>query len=184
MKRPTLERDTSTASAISTTKTSDLTTMNLHHPSKTMTTLTRLRGQQEPIPVTPNKSVDEDEHSTILNTFNDKTAQNGSDQEEQQSDMYAPLSYDEADEDQLAEFFMTLDIDVSFGDSETVINNISEVSPNTERQSAKRRRLSNSGDSFSSSFSEETYDYDGNEELQRKQNIFRTSSTRKVAPIE
>lgn len=163
--------------------------MNLPHPSKTTTTLTRLRGQQEPITVTPHKSIDEDERSTIRNTFNDKKStfadENGSDREEQQSDMYAPLSYDEADENQLAEFFMTLDIDVSFGDSETVINNMSEASPNTERQSAKRRRLSNSGDSISSSLSEETYDYYGNEELQRKQHIFRTSSTRgKVAPIE
>jgi hypothetical protein len=42
--------------------------------------------------------------------------------------------------------------------------------------------LSNSGDSFSSSFSDETYNHDGNG-LQRKQSSL-TGSTRQVAPME
>lgn len=128
-----------------------------------MTTLTRLRQQQD-------ISVNDEESSTVqIANINE------SKQEEQHPDLYTPLSYDEADENQLAEFFTTLDIDISFGGCNSVINNISQVSESTGRQSAKRRRLSNDGDSLSSSFSDESYDYDGTG-LQRKQD--------QVAPIE
>jgi len=137
-----------------------------------MTTLTRLRDQQKPYSVTTSNSIDCDDSPTIRNTFNDeKPAIAEPDQQEQQNqfDLYIPLSPEEADEDQLAEFFNTLDIDVSFGGCDNdVINNISEVSTNTERHSAKRRRLSASGNSYSTSFSDETDDYD-DIGLQRKQ---------------
>lgn len=135
-----------------------------------MTMLTRLRQQQEPYDVTPLN-----EESTIVEI-------NQLNQQEEQSDLYTPLAYEEADENQLADFFMTLDFDVSFGGCDNVISNMSEVSTNRERQSAKKRRLSNSGDSFSSSFSDETYNHDGNG-LQRKQSSL-TGSTRQVAPME
>ncbi len=128
--------------------------------------LTRLRQQQEPTtPVTPIISADEsDDSSTIQNIFNKKTsgqsADDLTDHNGQTIDLYTPLSYDEADEDQLVEFFTTIDIE-SFGECENVIDNLSEISLETTRQTTKRRRLSNSGDSCSTAFSDEAYDYDG-----------------------
>ena len=133
---------------------------NLSNSSKTKTMLARLRQQQE---------TDEAE----INQLN---------QQQEPLDLYTPLAYEEADENQLADFFTTLDIDVSFGGCDNVINNMSEVSTNRERQSAKRRRLSNGGDSFSSSYSDEIYNHDGTG-LQRKGSGL-IDSTRQVAPIE
>eukprot|EP00531_Pseudo-nitzschia_arenysensis_P016366 CAMPEP_0116133978 /NCGR_PEP_ID=MMETSP0329-20121206/10401_1 /TAXON_ID=697910 /ORGANISM="Pseudo-nitzschia arenysensis, Strain B593" /LENGTH=155 /DNA_ID=CAMNT_0003628659 /DNA_START=152 /DNA_END=619 /DNA_ORIENTATION=- len=144
------------------------------YSSKTMTTLTRLRQQHEPTTaVTPIHSADEsDDSSTIQNNFNKMTSEQSAnasaDHNEQTVDLYTPLSYDEADEDQLVDFFTTIDID-SFGECENVINNLSEIPLETTRQTTKRRRLSNSGDSCSTAFSEDTYGYDGTE-MQRKQN--------------
>ena len=134
---------------------------NLSNSSKTKTMLARLQHQQE---------TDEAE----INQLN---------QQQEQLDLYAPLAYEEADENQLAEFFTTIDIDVYFGGCDNVINNMSEVSTNRERQSAKRRRLLNGGDSFSSSFSDETYNYDGTG-LQRKEIPVTDSSSCQVCPIE
>ena len=144
--------------------------------------LTRMRQQQdEPKPVvTPMKSANQnDDSSTIQNVFNIKTSVeqnvNASDHHDhQQIDLYRPLSYDEADENQLVDIFTTIDIEVSFGEYENVIKNLSEIPLDTERQSAKRRRLSNSGDSYSTAFTDETKDYDGTE-LPRK---------REDAPVE
>lgn len=137
--------------------------MNTYHSSKTMTMLKRLRQQQNEQNIAPIDSTDEDESSTVQNIFVEKKNRIPSNGEEQQpqSDLYTPLSYDEADEDQLAEFFTTIDIDSSFGGFGSVIDNLSEVPLESTRQSAKRRRLSNSGDSCSTAFSDETYEYDG-----------------------
>merc|ERR1719343_1255232 len=97
--------------------------------------------------------------SVVQNICDEFTVNNTN--ESDQSDLYLPLTYDEADEDQLAELFRTLDIDVSFGGFDTYINNISKVSIDSERHSTKRRRLSNSADSYASSFSDDADDYDG-----------------------
>jgi len=149
------------------------------HSSKTMTMLARLRQQQEPKTVAPLNSTDEDESSTIQNIFNEKKTpiqtNNDSDETEQQPDLYTPLSYDEADENQLVEFFMNIDIDASFGGFGNAIDNLSEVPLDSTRHSTKRRRLSNSGDSVSTAFSEDTFEYVG----ARKQ-----GSTQQDAPVE
>ena len=151
--------------------------MNINHSSNSARSIHRDWQQQDPYSPTPLKVVDEDETSMIEKNF-DKSAVNDNDQS-YQSDLYSPLTYEEADEDKLAEFFQTLDIDFSFGECDTYINNISTVSTDTERQSTKRRRLSNSADSYSSSFSDDTDDNDG-AELQRKQNRF----GREESPVE
>merc|ERR1712224_180655 len=151
-------------------------TMNTyHHSSKSMTTLTRLREQQETYNVTPYHSEEEEDLSTVDNKSDDKKStitdsttpsnqqepRNELQQSEPQNepDLFTPLSYDEASEDQLAEFFTNIDIDVSFGGCDSIINNMADLSEDTSRHT-KRRRLSNSGDSFSTSFSDEIYDYD------------------------
>ena len=160
-------------------------TMNIS-ASKTMTMLNRLRQQQEPKSAAPLNSKDEDDNSTVQNIFVKKSPINNasdSDHQEPQPDLYTPLSYDEADENQLVDFFTTIDIDASFGGFDNVINNLSDVPLNSSRQSAKRRRLSNGGDSCSTSFSDEMYDYDG-AELQRKQGAFGTDSSLENAPVE
>lgn len=147
------------------------------HASKTMSTLTRLRRQQPPYRITPSNSEDEeDERSTIRSTFDiklvladdDVTEQEHQSQEEQQrSDLFTPLTPEEADEEQLAEFFKMLDVDTAFGECvpprtltfDNVINNMSDltcdIDMETEGHSSKRKRVS-PGDvsSFSSSFTE------------------------------
>ena len=152
--------------------------MSTYHSSKTMTMLNRLRQQQDTQNIVSLNSTDEDESSTIQNIFNQKksptSSANDSEDQQPQSDLFTPLSYDEADENQLAEFFTTIDIDASFGGFGDVIDNLSEVPLESTRQSAKRRRLSNDGASCSTAFSDETYEYDG-AELQRKQ---------ETAPVE
>jgi len=161
---------TTTTSSTFTIESSNTITMNTSpHSSKTMTMLTRLRQQQEPEKVVPVNTTDEDESSTIQNIFNEKktpiNTNDDSDKQEQQPDMYTPLSYDEADENQLVEFFMTIDIDASFGGFGNVIDNLSEVPLDSTRHSTKRRRLSSSGDSVSTAFSEDTFEYDGARKL-------------------
>eukprot|EP00533_Pseudo-nitzschia_delicatissima_P012373 CAMPEP_0197273354 /NCGR_PEP_ID=MMETSP1432-20130617/11166_1 /TAXON_ID=44447 /ORGANISM="Pseudo-nitzschia delicatissima, Strain UNC1205" /LENGTH=152 /DNA_ID=CAMNT_0042739005 /DNA_START=108 /DNA_END=566 /DNA_ORIENTATION=+ len=152
-----------------------------------MTMLTRMRQQQDPKSVTPIQSDDEnDDASTIQNIFNNKNSDystNVSSNNDQQIDLFTPLSYDEADENQLVEFFTTIDIDVSFGECDSIINNLSKIPSDTTRNATKRRRLSNSGDSCSTAFSDESYDYDG-DSLQRKQDPFGTGTTLRDAPIE
>lgn len=144
-----------------------------------MTMLTRMRQQEEPKSVSPIQSDDEnDDASTIQNIFNNKNSEysTNASSNDQQIDLFTPLSYDEADENQLVDFFATFDIDVSFGECDNVINNLSEIPLDTTRNTTKRRRLSNSGDSYSTAFSDESYDYDG-DRLQRKQEY-------RDAPIE
>lgn len=152
-----------------------------------MTMLTRIRQQQEPKSVSPIQSEDEnDDASTIQNIFNNKNSEHNTNaliNNDQQIDLFTPLSYDEADEDQLVEFFSIVDIDVSFGEYDNIINNLSEIPLDTTRNTTKRRRLSNSGDSCSTAFSDESYDYDG-DRLQRKQDPFGTGTTLRDAPIE
>ena len=148
--------------------------MNTYHSSKTMTMLNRIRQQQDTQNIASLNSTDEDESSTIQKNSNEKSdlisSADNSEEHQLQSDLFTPLSYDEADENQLAEFFMTIDIDASFGGFGNVIDNLSEVPLESTRQSAKRRRLSNDGESCSTAFSDETYEYDG-AGLQRKQEI-------------
>ena len=169
------------ASTITTTN-----TMNFHHASKTIKTLNCLRGKQEICKITPNNSKDDDDdnRSTFESSNDDKgitlTPVSGPQSEQHQSDLYTPLSPEEADEDQLAEFFTTLDFDVSFGslppppllsfDMDEVYQSQS-VPETTKRHEMKRRRLS-----FSSYLSDEAgnfnFKYDETEsDLQRKQSI-------------
>jgi hypothetical protein len=161
--RTTTKPNTSTIR--STFKVANPFTMNTYHSSKTMTMLNRLRQQQDTQNIAPLESTEEDESSTVQNIFIEKkspiSSNDDSEEQHQPSDLYTPLSYDEADENQLAEFFTTIDIDASFGGFGNVIDNLSEVPLESTRQSAKRRRLSNSGDSCSTAFSDETYEYDG-----------------------
>ena len=95
--------------------------MKMNLSSKSMTPLTSLRQEQEPYNITPLNSEDEDNVSTIQNTYDEKGSaitnmiQSEQQENQHQFDLYAPLTYEEADENQLAEFFETLDIDVSFG---------------------------------------------------------------------
>merc|ERR1711897_86431 len=90
-----------------------------NHSSNTMKSFNRTRHQRNPYSPTP---LNESEIPMIQNNY-DKSTVNNSNQIDQ-SDLYSPLAYDEADEDQLAEFFRTLDIDVSFGGCD-YINNMS-----------------------------------------------------------
>ena len=134
-----------------------------NHSNKTIKSFNRTRHQRHPYSPTP---LNGSEQPMIQNIY-DHSTENDNNQSHK-SDLYSPLAYDEADEDQLAEFFRTLDIDFSFGGCDH-INNMSQVSTDAERHSIKRRRLSNSADSYASSFSEDADDYDGIG-LQRKQN--------------
>jgi len=63
-----------------------------------------------------------------------------------QFELYTPLTSEEADENLLADISKTLNTDVSSGECDNVINNISKVSTHTEMHNTKRRRLSNSDD--------------------------------------
>jgi len=157
--------------------------MSFHHASKTMKTLNCLRVGQELYKITPNNSEDDDDdRSTSESSYDVKgttlTPVSVPQCERHQSDLYAPLSPEEADEDQLAEFFTTLDFDASFGslppppllsfDMDEVSHSQSD-SETTNKHERKRRRLS-----FSSHLSDEAGDinlqYDETDsDLQRKQ---------------
>ena len=178
--------------------------MNFHHASKTMNTLTRLRQQQQQqqqqsYHITPENSDDEDGGATIRNNHDSKKIKSTvvttspKDQVEQQIDLYTPLTPDEADEDQLAEFFNALDVDVSFGECLTpaLLLNIDNEQKNSsdittsKQHASKRRRVSSGGDSLSSSSSEETDDRNETElGLQRKRSRFGTVSDGNITPIE
>eukprot|EP00535_Pseudo-nitzschia_heimii_P012842 CAMPEP_0197193942 /NCGR_PEP_ID=MMETSP1423-20130617/28298_1 /TAXON_ID=476441 /ORGANISM="Pseudo-nitzschia heimii, Strain UNC1101" /LENGTH=151 /DNA_ID=CAMNT_0042647269 /DNA_START=189 /DNA_END=647 /DNA_ORIENTATION=- len=151
--------------------------MNINDSNKTVRTFHRTRYQQDPYSPTPLNVEDDAETSIIQKPFK-RSALDDINYSEQ-FDLYSPLAYEEADEDQLAELFQTLDIDFSFGGCDTYIKNMSKVSKSADRHTTKRRRLSNSADSYSSSFSDDTDDYDG-AELQRKQDRF----GRENSPVE
>ena len=124
--------------------------MNSHHGSKSMNTLIRLQQNtknddnvyNEEDNSNEEKHKDYDYHATILKNNNIKT---NTDEEHtmkettstNEDDLYAPLSPEEADEDQLAEFFTGLD--VSFLQGEGVICH-----------ATKRRRLLQLSDEDSS----------------------------------
>mmetsp|Transcript_21007 Transcript_21007/g.52106 ORF Transcript_21007/g.52106 Transcript_21007/m.52106 type:complete len:115 (+) Transcript_21007:61-405(+) len=100
---------TTTNRISSTTLSASSLPITMNSPSKTMTMLTRIRQQQEPKSVSPIQSEDEnDDASTIQNIFNNKNSEHNTNaliNNDQQIDLFTPLSYDEADEDQLVEFF-------------------------------------------------------------------------------
>ncbi|VEU41542.1 unnamed protein product [Pseudo-nitzschia multistriata] len=155
--------------------TPNTTTMSFRHESKTMKTLNLLRGEQQPYEVTPTNSEDEDDDSTDqsnrddeeFKTFHGIQSQNDHDHH---SDLYRPLTPEEADEDQLAEFFTALDFDISFGalpltqvqcETDATIHNDSKTLE--EQHTSKRRRL------LISSYSCEEEGDDGRDlNLQRK----------------
>jgi len=147
----------------------------MNRSSEAITTSTRVHQKQEPYSRNPLSAMDESESSMVQNIFKKSVSEEI--EQSDNDDLYKPLSYEEADEDKLAEFFYTLDVDVSFEGCNGVINNMSEISTNTDKHSTKRRRLSNSAGSFSSSFSDDSEDYDG---MQRKQN----RSGRHSVPVE
>ena len=155
--------------------------MNLYHASKpSMNIVTPLRRQQHTIPeISDYKN---DGAATINNTHDDRKTESSTvqmtlftnEKSEQQRccDLYTPLAPEEADEDQLAEFFKALDVDVLFGeccftlpllltddDDKIEVASNSDITT-TERHASKRIRMSSGGDSFSSSYSKDTYDYD------------------------
>eukprot|EP00536_Pseudo-nitzschia_multiseries_P005733 jgi/Psemu1/303576/fgenesh1_kg.112_\ len=146
-----------------------------------MTTLKRLRSQLDPYEITPNNSDDEDDVSPANNNNSNNNNNNNSEAEDDLSsiqstthngdeddtdallrtpgseepfDVYAPLTPEEADEDQLAEFFTTLDVDaslfgallpppppLSFDLDEIVVRDHAESETTRGEQSPKRRRL-------------------------------------------
>jgi len=149
--------------------------MNYNNSSTQRTTSSRRRHQEQQYNVDPLNTVDGEDDFAHENSYDRNSAiadSNRSDQQEHHyhSDLFEPLTYEEADENQLAEFFMTLDIDAAFGECDNVINNLPKDSG---KQSTKRRRLSNSSDSYASSFSHDVDDFDDATRLQRKH---RTSS--------
>mmetsp|Transcript_709 Transcript_709/g.1496 ORF Transcript_709/g.1496 Transcript_709/m.1496 type:complete len:173 (-) Transcript_709:206-724(-) len=124
-------------------------TMSFHYASKTFTTLKRLRSQLEPYEITPVNSEDEADLSASESNHNDKDDDSiRTPKSEQQTDLYAPLSPEEADEDQLAEILTTLDMDASFGSLPPItlsfdMDEIVHAESSTRRdQPSKRRRLS------------------------------------------